>query len=48
MDAIAEREGFIVAYPLGSPSVSTGLFGHTWNGFLSFHSFFFFFLLNEF
>lgn len=32
MDDVADKEGFITVYPLGSPSVSTTMFGHTWNG----------------
>jgi polyhydroxybutyrate depolymerase len=32
MDELADQETFVVAYPLGSKSVSATLFGHTWNG----------------
>mmetsp|Transcript_6829 Transcript_6829/g.12521 ORF Transcript_6829/g.12521 Transcript_6829/m.12521 type:complete len:282 (+) Transcript_6829:30-875(+) len=32
LDQVADREGFVTVYPLGSKSWSVPLFGHTWNG----------------
>lgn len=32
MDRIALEQNFVVVYPLGSPSISVALTGHTWNG----------------